>query len=151
VEGEGPFSILDPVEGAQSPQILIGDATITQSDMGLTIKGDSSGVADVFYRTDLQKELPFSLKLNVLLNGEEATLNDLDEATGKVEIGVEFFNYYKQGDIYLPWLVNISVTLDGPSVKDVTVSSAAFMAMASSLALSSDFNVSSLPEAISFI
>jgi len=34
VEGEGPFSILDPVEGAQSPQILIGDATITQSDMG---------------------------------------------------------------------------------------------------------------------
>jgi len=50
VEGEGPFSILDPVEGAQSPQILIGDATITQSDMGLTIKGDSSGVADVFYR-----------------------------------------------------------------------------------------------------
>ena len=123
VEGEGPFSILDPVEGAQSPQILIGDATITQSDMGLTIKGDSSGVADVFYRTDLQKELPFSLKLNVLLNGEEATLNDLDEATGKVEIGVEFMNYYKQQDTYLPWLVNVSLTLDGPSVKDVTVSS----------------------------
>jgi len=51
--------------------------------MGLTIKGNSSGVADVFYRTDLQKELPFSLKLNVLLNGEEATLNDLDESHRK--------------------------------------------------------------------
>jgi len=63
------------------------------------------------------------LKLNVLLNGEEATLNDLDEATGKVEIGVEFMNYYKQQDTYLPWLVNVSLTLDGPSVKDVTVSS----------------------------
>jgi len=91
--------------------------------MGLTIQGQSSGVADVFYRTDLQKELPFSLKLNVLINGKAAKLSDLEQATGSVEIGVEFFNYYKQGDIYLPWLVNVSVTLDGPSVKDVTVSS----------------------------
>jgi len=32
-------------------------------------------------------------------------------------------NYYKQQDTYLPWLVNVSFTLDGPSVKDVTVSS----------------------------
>ena len=123
VEGEGPFSILDPIDGGASPQILIGDATITHSDMGLTIQGQSSGVADVFYRTDLQKELPFSLKLNVLINGKAAKLSDLEQATGSVEIGVEFFNYYKQGDIYLPWLVNVSVTLDGPSVKDVTVSS----------------------------
>ncbi|HPU70287.1 MAG TPA: hypothetical protein PK519_02715, partial [Coprothermobacter proteolyticus] len=123
VEGEGPFSILDPIKGAQAAEILIGDASITQSDMGLTIQGNSSGVADVFYRTDLQKDIPFSLKLHVLVNGKDATLNDLDEATGKVEIGVEFMNYYKQQDTYLPWLVNVSLTLDGPSVKDVTVSS----------------------------
>jgi len=43
--------------------------------MGLTIQGQSSGVADVFYRTDLQKELPFSLKLNVLINGKAAKLS----------------------------------------------------------------------------
>jgi len=47
VEGEGPFSILDPIKGAQAAEILIGDASITQSDMGLTIQGNSSGVADV--------------------------------------------------------------------------------------------------------
>ncbi len=123
VEGKSPFTILDPIKGAQAAEVLIGDASITQSDTGLTIQGQSNGVADVFYRTDLQKDLPFSLKLNVLINGKAAKLSDLEQATGSVEIGVEFTNYYKEQNTYLPWLVNVSLTMDGRSVKNVTVSS----------------------------
>ncbi len=52
-----------------------------------------------------------------------AKLSDLEQATGSVEIGVEFTNYYKEQNTYLPWLVNVSLTMDGRSVKNVTVSS----------------------------
>ncbi|WP_018962490.1 hypothetical protein [Coprothermobacter platensis] len=123
VQGEGNFEVVDPVQNAQSPEILIGDATITKSDSGLTIKGTSDGLADIFYRSNVNKDLPFKVKLNILVNGKSASLSNLNEATGTVTIGVDFTNYYKQNNIYLPWLVNMSLTLDGPSVKDVTVSS----------------------------
>jgi putative membrane protein len=122
IQGEGSFSVVDPIEGAQSPEILIGDATISQGSNGITVTGKSNGISDIFYRTNLSKNLPFQLKMNVLINGQPSSVKDLDEATGTVDVGIEFTNYYKQNGTYMPWLVNMSLTLDGPSVKDITVS-----------------------------
>ncbi|NPV88151.1 hypothetical protein HPY42_01310 [Coprothermobacteraceae bacterium] len=133
VEGEGDYTIIDPVTAGSSPQLLLGDAAITKIDNGVEIRGRSYGLADVFYRQEVNKAPPFVLRLDIYNKGSKVQWEDLAESTGTIDIVVTFENQYKDGDLYMPWLVNMNLSLDGRSVRDLAVQNGRVMQLGSKL------------------
>jgi len=105
-------SILEDIEN------LNGYETFTVDGSSLTWQANNK---DIYYRGTTTKKLPVEMKVSYFLDGEEKPIEEIVGQAGHVEIRLEYINHSKIDDLYTPFLVAMTTTLDETKVSNVEV------------------------------
>lgn len=124
----------------------LGDAKLTDKSMltgienvngneAFTVNGDNMTVwdaqgNDIYYRGDIQKELPVGMKVSYMLDGRELSADEIAGKSGKVTIRFDYENrQYEMKDIngkkekiYVPFAMMTGMLLDNDTFHNVEVS-----------------------------
>ena len=111
----------------QNPENVKGDESYSTGSDGAVI-WDADG-KDIYYRGNLDKELPVGMKITYLLDGKELSAAEIAGKSGKVTIRVEYENRQyetveidgEKQKIYVPFAMLTGVLLDNDVFTNVTV------------------------------
>jgi len=125
--GEGSETLADASDLSDIVNVK-GDETFTVADDG-SITWNTTG-NDIYYQGTTTKELPVSVKVTYLLDGEEIAAEDLLHKSGKVTIRYEYTNKEQQTvkedgknyDVYVPFVMATGVILPTDQFRNVEVS-----------------------------
>ncbi len=114
-------SDLDDIEN------LKGDGSYTMNGDNLKVWNTES--KDLYYRGNIEKDLPVTLSVTYLLDGKTVSAEELAGKSGKVTIRFDYRNNQckpvtidgKEEKIYVPFAMLTGVLLDGKSFSEVTV------------------------------
>lgn len=76
---------------------------------------------EIYYRGESSQELPVTMRASYKLNHEEKPLEEILGKSGQVEIQLEYTNHVKNGNLWTPFLVAVTTTLDEAKVSNVSV------------------------------
>ena len=98
-----------------------GDETFKLEDKKLI--WNSTG-KDIFYRGDINKELPLSIKATYYLDGKEINPKKIVGKKGNIEIRLKFINnsYSKEDNMYLPLVVTAGTMLSDRENYNIEIS-----------------------------
>lgn len=124
--GEGNESLADASDLSDIVNVK-GDETFTVASDG-SLTWNTSGT-DIYYQGTTTKELPVSIKVTYLLDGEEITPEDLLHKSGKVTIRYEYTNNElqtvkedgKSYDVYVPFVMATGMILPNDQFRNVEV------------------------------
>ena len=85
-----------------------------------------SDAKDIFYKGTAKKKLPISEEVTYKLDGENLSLEELLGKSGHVEINIKYtnndlHNNYKYGNMYTPFIVVTTTSIDGKNNSNVEV------------------------------
>ncbi len=118
---------IDDVTDLKDIENVKSDAAYKLS--GTSCVWDAQG-EDIYYQGTTDKELPVTLSIAFKLDGKTVTADEINGASGKVEITFNYTNNQKESveidgkkqDIYVPFLMLSGMILDNENFKNVTVS-----------------------------
>ena len=76
---------------------------------------------DIFYKGTTTKELPVSVKVTYMLDGEEYKVTDMLGKSGKVTIKLHYTNNDKHGNLYTPFVATLGSIIPTTNNSNLTV------------------------------
>jgi putative membrane protein len=123
----------------ESASILQNIENLNGLESFTTINGKNIWKAngnDIYYRGTTDKELPLKLSVKYFLDGVEKPVDEVIGKAGKIEIHLHYENLSKQGDLYTPFVVAVSTTLDEKNVSNVNVTNGKVVSTGRKIAVS---------------
>ena len=81
----------------------------------------SSNKKDIYYKGTTDKKLPVMVDVTYKLNGDVKSVKDMLGKEGKVEITLKYTNNEKHGNMYTPFVVATTTTLNATTTKNLSV------------------------------
>ena len=76
---------------------------------------------DIYYKGTSTKKLPVEMNVSYKFNGKDSKVSDMLGKSGKVEITINYKNNEKHGDLYTPFVVATTTTIDATTTKNLKV------------------------------
>lgn len=76
---------------------------------------------DIYYKGNSSKKLPVEVNVTYKLDGKESKVSDMLGKKGKVEITLKYTNNDKHDNVYTPFVVAMSTTLDATTTSGLNV------------------------------
>ena len=76
---------------------------------------------DIFYKGTTDKELPISVNITYILDGNEYKAEDMLGKKGRVTIKLKYTNNDKHGNLYTPFVVTLGTILDGENNHNIEI------------------------------
>lgn len=93
---------------------------------GTNLTWEANG-KDIYYRGQVNQELPIGVAVTYKLNGEIKQLDEILGQAGKVEISLRYTNKAKVGSLYTPFVVAMATTLPEDTTHNLQVSNGKVM------------------------